>query len=124
MEERRTAAWVLGIIFLFLIFFTVLLPKERYQGIQTLSFRTCNVHFQYFDKAYDRDVYNTSQNKVGLCLCNLYRQKPDNVLKKQIIHIYRQYGNHYAYDSTLINNNIDSIIKHKSVVLDTVFVVE
>jgi hypothetical protein len=124
MEKRKTAAIVLGIISLVIIFFTVVLPELRFRGTQTLSFKNCTVHFKYEGPGLVTDIYSASQNKLALCLCNSYQQKPDTVVANRIIKIYQQYGNHYSYDSVRINNNIDSIIKHKSVVLDTLILID
>jgi len=124
MEERKTAAWILGIIALVVIFFTVILPEIRFRSTQTLSFKNCTIHFKYDDKSLASDVYRTSQNKLGLCLCGIYNQKPDTSVGKRIIQIYRQYGNHDNYDSIRLTNNIDSIIKHKFAVLDTLVLLD
>jgi len=124
MEERRTAAWVLGIIGLGVIFFTVVLPQIRFRSTQTISFKSCTVHFKYWDKGLVPDIYSASQNKLGLCLCSTYEQKPDTSVGNRIIQIYRQYGNHYRYDSVRIGNNIDSIIKYKNAVLDTLVLID
>ena len=120
MEERRTAAWVLGIIGLGVIFFAVILPEIRFRSIQTISFKNCTVHFEYWDKGLVPDIYRAAQNKLGLCLCNIYQQKPDTSIGNRIIQIYRQYGNND--DST--RYNVDSIIKYKNAVLDTLILVD
>ncbi|BAU52422.1 hypothetical protein MgSA37_00583 [Mucilaginibacter gotjawali] len=39
MEERKTAAIVLSILALVIIFFTVILPEIKFRGTQTLSFK-------------------------------------------------------------------------------------
>ncbi|MCQ6959556.1 hypothetical protein [Mucilaginibacter aquariorum] len=123
MEERKTAAIVLGTIALIVIFFAVILPKARHSGTQTISFRQCTVNFVYGNEGVDSDIYSAAQNKLGLCLCNYYQQKPDTAVANRIIQIYSKYDNNYA-DSLHLFNNIDSIIKHKSNLLDTMILVE
>ncbi|MDF2430695.1 MAG: hypothetical protein JWP44_326 [Mucilaginibacter sp.] len=122
MEERKTAAIVLGIIGLIVVFFTVILPEIRLRSTQTISFRNCTVHFKYWDKGLVSDIYRVSQDKLALCLCKGYQQKPDTALGNRIIQIYRQYGS--DNDSTKLYNNVDSIIKHKSEVLDTLITLD
>jgi len=124
MEERKTAAIVLGIIGLVVIFFTVILPEIRFRSTQTISFKNCTVHFKYWDRDLVHDIYGVSQNKLALCLCNSYQQMPDTAVGNRIIQIYWQYGNHYQYDSVRLKNNVDSIIKHKNAVLDTLVLVD
>lgn len=124
MEERKTAAIVLGIVALIIIFITAILPGARHRGTQTIAFRNCAVHFNYNDEEVsDSDVYRASQNKLAHCLCNSYRRKPDTAIGNRIVQIYRQYGNRYI-DSLGRFNNLDSIIKHKSDLLDTLILVE
>jgi hypothetical protein len=124
MEERKTAAWVLGVIGLGIIFFTVVLPAIRFRSTQTISFQSCTVHFQFSEKYDAADIYGASQNKLGVCLCNIYKQKPDTSISNQIIKIYKKYGNHYLYDSVRLYNNIDSIMKYKDKLFDTVVQVD
>ena len=110
MEERRTAAWVLGTLSLVVLFFSVVLPAIRFHSTQTISFKNCTVHFKYRNKGLEADTYRASQNKLGLCLCNSYLQKADTSVANHIIQIYQQYGNHFDYNSTRIGNHVDSII--------------
>jgi hypothetical protein len=116
MEERKTAAIVLGIIGLVVIFFTVILPEIRFRSTQTVSFKNCRIQFKYWDKDYVTDINRVAQNKLALCLCNSYQIKPDTAVANHIIQIYKQFDN---YDSIRFNYTIDSIIKHKKTVLDT-----
>ena len=124
MEERKTAAWVLGVIAMIVIFFTVILPEIRIRATQTVSFNKCTVNFEYWSKDLETDIYNAAQNKLGLCLCQVYKQKPDTSVGNRILQIYRNYGNHNHGDSVQLYNNIDSIIKYKSVILDTLVLVD
>ena len=122
MEERKTAAIVLPIVALIVIFFTVILPEIRYKSTHTISFKTCTVNFNYFDDAgFDSDVDRVSNNKLALCLCNVYTKKPDTIVGNKIIKICRQYGSHNTDDSIRWDGfkNLDSIIKNEHVVFDT-----
>lgn len=123
MEERKTAAIVIGVVALIVIFITAILPEARYRGTQTVAFRDCAVHFNYNSEASGADIYRAAQNKLALCLCNSYLQKPDTALSNHIIQIYRQYGNRYL-DSLGRFNNVDSIIKHKNELLDTLVLID
>jgi hypothetical protein len=126
MEERKTAAIVLSILALIAIFFMVILPYIRHKSTQTLSFKTCTVHFKYWDKAPDEDTYRAAKNKLALCLCNVYTKMPDTSVSHQIISIYREYGSHYGHDSLTFNQttNIDSIIKNKRMAFDTLILID
>jgi hypothetical protein len=126
MEERKTAAIVLSVLALIVVFFTTILPYIRYKSTQTLSYDTCTVHFKYFNKGLDDDVYRAANNKLALCLCNVYIKKPDTALGNRILSIYRQYGSHNGNDSLTYNHtkNLDSIIKNKPMAFDTVILVD
>ena len=124
MEERKTAAVVLGILALIVIFFTVILPWINDNSTQTLAFKNCAVHFKYSRREPGPDLYCASQNKLAHCLCKSYQQNPDTAVSNHIIKIYREYGNHYGADRIRRYTNIDSIIKHKSDVLDTLVLVD
>ncbi|WDF54354.1 hypothetical protein [Mucilaginibacter sp. KACC 22063] len=56
MEERRTAAWVLGILAFTTIFFTVVLPQIRHSSTQALTFKSCTVRFKYDIKGLEGDI--------------------------------------------------------------------
>ena len=66
MDERKTAAIVLGIIALIVIFVTTILPKARHSGTQTIFFGQCTVNFVYGNQVVDSDIYNAAQNKLGI----------------------------------------------------------
>ena len=121
MEERKTAAIVLGILGVVVLFFTVILPWIRFHSTQTISFKNCTVHFDYWDKDYVTDIDRVAHNKLALCLCDSYQQKPDTAVANNIVQIYKQYDN---YDSTRFTYTIDSVIKHKKMVLDTTIAVD
>ncbi len=124
MPERKPAAIVLGIIGLAIVFFTVILPEIRFRSTQTISFKTCTVHFKYWDKGLVPDIGRVSENKLALCLCTLYQKKPDTGVAHRIVQIYQQYGNHIKEDSGRFHHNIDSIIKHRDEVLDTLLALD
>ena len=126
MEERKTAAIVLSIIALIIIFFTVILPEIKYRGIQTVSFKTCIVHYEYFDRGLVDDAELAANNKLALCLCDAYQQKHDTVIANRIFKIYREDGSHYGVDSVSYrsNRNIDSIIRNKKAIFDTLILID
>ncbi len=121
MEERKTAAIVLGILGLVVLFFTAILPWIRFRSTQTISFKNCTVHFDYWNKDYVTDIDRVAHNKLALCLCDTYQLKPDSAAANYIMQIYKQYDN---YDSTRFNYTIDSVIKHKKTIMDTTIAVD
>jgi hypothetical protein len=123
MEERKVAAIVLSIIALIIIFFTAVLPEIRYRGTQTISFKTCTVRFKYFDKGLIVDAGRAANNKLALCLCNVYAHKPDTAVANQILRIYKQYGDMDSL-SFGYKYNLDSLLKNKKTVFDTLILVD
>lgn len=126
MEERKVAAIVLPIVAIIVIFFTVILPEIHHTGIQTLSFKSCTVNFKYSNIISESDINRISQNKLALCLCSLYKNKPDTTVANRIIKIYRQYDLLNNTDSLYLNKtpNLDSILKNKAAVFDTTVVID
>ncbi|MDP9078455.1 MAG: hypothetical protein M3O71_13565 [Bacteroidota bacterium] len=126
MEERKTAAIVLSIIALITIFYTAILPEIRYRSTQTISFKTCSIDFKYVDKGLVTDVYRAANNKLALCLCGAYQQKHDTAIANRIFKIYREYGSHYGVDSVSnrSNRNIDSIIRNRKAIFDTLILID
>lgn len=116
MEERKTAAIVLPIIALIILFFTVIFPEIRKP--KTISFKACTVKFKYFDAGLDYDVNRSANNKLALCLCDIYAHKPDTAVANKILKIYKEYGDR---DSLSFGHkyNLDSLVKNKKTVFDT-----
>jgi hypothetical protein len=116
MEERRTAARVLGIVGLLILVFTVILPRVRHNGVQTLSFKGCEVHFYYDIPGQDSDISRAAQNNLALCLCKLYQQKPDSAVKRRIMAVFNQ----YELDSARKGFNFNDLLKNGTALFDTV----
>ncbi len=124
MEERKTAAVVLGLIVLGMIFYFFILPAARHKSMQTLSFKSCTIHFKYESRDYDSDIYRASQNKLALCLCSVYEKKPDTSVKNKVIKIYKAYHSYTNVDSVEKGDKIDSILKYKIKAFDTLILVD
>ena len=126
MEERKTAAIVLGIIALVVIIFTVIMPYINERKTQTLQFRSCTVHFKYHDGySPNYDIYRVAQSNFALCLCKIY-QPGDTAISDRIIKIYKETGNPIGPDTVykLKNSGVDNIIKYRSKAFDTLILVD
>ena len=126
MEERKTAFIVLSVIALIILFYAAILPEIRYRGSQTISFKTCTVHYKYFDKGFVDDADRAANNELALCLCNSYAKKRDTAVANQILKIYRKYGSHNGADSISYrhHDNLDSIIKERKTAFDTLILLD
>jgi hypothetical protein len=126
MEERRTAAVVLLIIALIVIFFTFILPEIQYRSIHTLTFKSCNVHYYYINKGLVDDGDRAANNRLALCLCTIYMQKPDTAIARKLLDTYRKYGSHSRTDSAsyLQGGSLDSIINNKGAIFDTTITID
>ena len=114
MEERKTAAIVLSVLLLIVIIILYFHNSSK----QTLSLNSCIVHISYV-KGLEADSYRAAKNKLALCLCNVYQHKPDTAIRNMILTTYQFYGTHNGHDSVIYINNIDSVIRNKSAVFDT-----
>ncbi|HEY4324520.1 MAG TPA: hypothetical protein VGN20_11055 [Mucilaginibacter sp.] len=127
MEERKTAAIVLSILAFILIFFTVILPYFKLKSDQTLSFKTCTVHFKYrYSIDTTEDAYTVAQNELALCLCKVYDKKQDIEISKRIMKIFKKYGSPISPDSASFSkyNNLDSVLKYRKVAFDPMIAVD
>lgn len=121
MEERKTAAIVLSILALIVLFFSVIMPYINFRRSHTLLIKTCKIDFNYIysiDTA--DDGVRAAQNKLALCLCHLYDKKKDTAVAKQILKIHQQYGTSVSPDSTgHLRYSLDSILKYRKKAFDT-----
>ncbi|HEY1870351.1 MAG TPA: hypothetical protein VGG71_04795 [Chitinophagaceae bacterium] len=122
MEERKTTAWVVVTLAFIIIFLTAILPQLKYRGTRTIAFKNCVVHFKFYNQALGLDIYRANQNRLALCLCRIYKKDPDTATANRIIKIYKEYHKYNGYDSFIVNSNycLDSIIKYKRAVFDTI----
>ncbi|EHQ30030.1 hypothetical protein [Mucilaginibacter paludis] len=126
MEERKTAAVVLGIFVLIALGLIIILRQKQHHQAQalfattkTISFKTCTIRYKYWNKGLMGDIERAAQNELALCLCDSYRQQRDTAVANRIMRIYKRYGNHYGPDSLSLYNSVDSLIKNRNRVLDT-----
>lgn len=123
MEERKTAAIVLGILAVIIIIFTIVIPKIKFKSTQTLSYNNCTIHFRYARETdTSDDGYIAGQDKLGLCLCSVYDKRHDTTISKKIMELYRKYGSPVTLDTNkkADYNNLDSVLKYKHKAFDTV----
>lgn len=119
MEERRTAVWVLGILAL-IIWLVIHFWPNPYKGTQTIAYKSCKINFTYNNGKFDPTIYSVNQNKLALCLCERYQKKHDTLIANKIIEIQKEFDGGGDYR----DYTIDSLLKHKAAVFDTVIVYE
>jgi hypothetical protein len=127
MEERKTAAWVLGTLGFAVVFFAFILPEVIHRSTHTLKFKNCTIRFKYDGIGTDVDIYRANQSRLALCLCNSYKQNPNAAVKHKIINIYRQYNRYSDYDTLIVQKHhikFDSILKYKNGAFDTLVLVD
>jgi len=127
MEERKTAAWVLGTLGSAIAFFAFILPEIIHKSTHTFKFKDCTILFKYDGIGSDVDIYRANQNRLALCLCNSYKQNSDTSVKQKIIDIYKEYDRYSEYDSLIVHKHhirFDTILKYKYRAFDTLVLVD
>ena len=125
MEERKTAFWVLSVLLLIIVFFSLIIPYINRRREHVLEYKSCRVKFNYIYNVDSMDIgYIAAQNKLGYCLCEHYKQIKDDTIKHKIIQLYTYYGS--TLDSLKVHNiNIDTILKYDDLAFnDSVIVID
>ncbi|GAB3922248.1 hypothetical protein [Mucilaginibacter myungsuensis] len=113
MEELKTTAVLISVILIASLIYWIW-PKTT----EALSFKGCKVEYILENDGLDDDLVRTAHNKLALCLCKKYLVKKDEQVARQIMDIYQKYGGHFN-DSSGTLRNIDSVVKYRSSLLDT-----
>lgn len=121
MEERKTAAIVLPIVVLILLYFFWYRPYRALHSTHTLSYKTCSVEFNYryaIDTA--EDAYVVAESQLTMCLCSLYIKKPDSIIGNKIMQFYKLHGQNPSPDSIHRKqyDNLDSVLKYSDKAID------
>ncbi|WP_155845821.1 hypothetical protein [Chryseobacterium gregarium] len=107
--------------------------SKKYSG--ELSFKTCTIHYPLHDeekerKCYpDRNIpnqweYESAMQKLALCLCEKYIQKPDAEIKEKITEIYKNNFDYYPREVSFKKLNFDSILMNRQEVFNSEILID
>jgi hypothetical protein len=122
MDERK---WT-GVIICILILGGLLIYSVSYwnkKRLHTLAYKDCKVHFHYYYNVDTTDMaYPIANNKLALCLCQAYIKTKNKGTAGRIMEIYKAYDVPFGIDSSKYGGHpgIDTILKYKTKVFDTV----
>jgi hypothetical protein len=126
MEERNTAAVVLGILALAALFFAFVLPWINFRKSHTISYKNCHVSYSYMYQADTvDDGYIAAENKLSLCICSFYDTTRSAFAKTEIMKRYKKYGPTNDLDTfRKAPYNFDSVLKYRNKIFDTTIMVD
>jgi hypothetical protein len=92
----------------------------------TLSYSGCTIKYYLTDPSKAGMVYNATENKLALCLCKSYQQKKDTPIARKIMDMYNSNGNKIFFNTlhSKSYNKLDSILKHREMVFDTLVLLD
>jgi len=120
------------ILSILLISILLISCKQKYTG--EVNFKSCTINYPLHDEEKDKELYKnfavpnqweyeSAMQKLALCLCEKYIQKPDEETKKKIIEIYKTDFEYYRREISFKKVNFDSILVNRKVIFDpTIFV--
>ncbi|SEN54768.1 hypothetical protein SAMN05192574_103486 [Mucilaginibacter gossypiicola] len=127
MDERK---WTL-VVMLLIVSGVAIYNLRNYidrRSEHSLSFKNCNVKYYYITKeaGLDGDVNRVAENRLARCLCRSYEQKKDTAIARKIMEIYRKNTRDVFFNTShVINyNKLDSVIKHREMVFDTLVLID
>lgn len=69
----------------------------------------------------DGEENRAANGRLALCLCKIYRQKPDTTTARKILELYDNSGHRGLFNTSHNRkyNKLDSVIKYRKMVFDT-----
>jgi hypothetical protein len=93
-----------------------------------VSFKNCTVKYYYLTKEAGTDEYvnRVAENRLAHCLCKSYEQKKDTAIARKIMEIYHQNTSDIFFNTSHLKNynKLDSVIKHREMVFDTLVLLD
>ncbi|MCS3870363.1 hypothetical protein J3D55_003279 [Chryseobacterium ginsenosidimutans] len=119
-------------ITIFLIAIILISCSKKYTG--EVSFKSCKVSYPLHDEEKERKInyeavsnqweYESAMQKLALCLCEKYMQKPDEEIKEKIIEIYKEDFEYYRKEISFKKVNFDSILVNRKEVFNSEILVD
>ncbi|MCJ8154719.1 hypothetical protein MKJ01_13190 [Chryseobacterium sp. SSA4.19] len=107
--------------------------SKKYTG--KVNFKTCIIHYPLHDEEKERKLYRdhhipnkceyeSAIQKLVLCLCEKYIQKPDEEIKGKIIEIYEANFDYYHREVSFKKVNFDSILINRKEIFNSKILVD
>ncbi|AYL94587.1 hypothetical protein [Mucilaginibacter celer] len=92
--------------------------------VQTITFKNCTENYYYSTKWPDMEGEEdyAARGRLAVCLCQSYSEKADTAIARKIMEIYNNDGRHILFNTSQDKNynKLDSVIKYRKMVFDTV----
>jgi hypothetical protein len=101
---------------------------------ELLSFKDCKISYHQYSKG-EIELYaghfwtnemehEQALRRLGFCLCKYYMQSKDTSVSKKIIELYERKYDYFPSYTKQGRKPIDSILKYKEIVFDTVLLID
>jgi len=115
------------LIYLFFLFTLLISCTEKYTG--EVSFKSCKIKYDVLDEKKEHKSDNqyivgnqwrfeSTKQKLALCLCEKYLQNPDKEIKDKILEIYHDDFEYYHKEINFKPVGFDSILKNRKEIFD------
>lgn len=132
MQDRKIIYIAFGIIILVTFAFYFLFSNR--ETSKTLSFKDCKIDYRQYSKG-EIELYEghfmtnemeheQALRRLGFCLCKYYVQTKDTSAREKIIELYKRKYNYFPSYTKQGRQPIDSIVKYKELVFDTVLLID
>ncbi|GAA5082759.1 hypothetical protein GCM10023210_00470 [Chryseobacterium ginsengisoli] len=112
---------------IFLLLILLISCSKKYSG--EINFKGCKIAYPLHNEEKDKELYGdfavsnqweyeSAMQKLAICLCEKYIQKPDPEIKEKIIEIYKGDFEYYRREVSFKKVNFDSVLANRKVIFD------
>ncbi|HEX8019336.1 hypothetical protein [Mucilaginibacter sp.] len=127
MDERKWTLVVILLIVSGLAIYNLCNYIDR-RSEHAVSFKNCTIKYYYIteEAGSDGDVNRAAENRLAHCLCKSYEHKKDTAIARKIMEIYHQNTSDIFFNTSHLKNynKLDSVIKHREMVFDTLVLLD
>lgn len=123
MDKKR---WMVAAIILITlgIGICIVIRRNIKPEIQTITFKNCTVNYHYSTEwpNMEGEFDHAAKGRLAICLCQSYSYNSDTAVARKIMEIYNNDGRHILFNTAHSKNynKLDSVIKYRKMVFDTV----
>jgi hypothetical protein len=132
MQDKKTLYIVCGSITL--VAFALCFLFSNRETTKTLSFKKCKIDYHQYSKG-EIELYpghfmtnemehEEALRRLGFCLCKYYAKTKDTSVSEKIIELYKRKYNWFPSYTKQGRQPVDSIVKYKELIFDTVLLID
>jgi hypothetical protein len=133
MQDSKQVFYIVSVAIILVAFALYLLSSNR-ETTKFLSFKECKIDYHQYSKG-EIELYEghfmtnemeheQALRRLGFCLCKYYMQTKDTSVNDKIIELYKRKYNYFPSYTKQERQPVDSIVKYKEIVFDTVLLID